>query len=483
MDRHQPVHRGRSVCGDTGGVPTFDEIMQTVADGESESVEFKATTGQRTEAARTLSAMLNGNGGQVIFGVQPTGKITGQQVGAKTLEDITTACSDIHPANPPSIERVPIPGGHQRHLIVVTVPAGRSRPYTFKGRHYQRSGAATVGMPEEVQLALVMQRAHSTARWELEPARRGLEDLDADEVRAFRDEARSAHRAQFDPEASVPDVLRAMNLLDAEGAPNRGAVALFGLADSFGGEFPTLGCRMVAVAGTHLTDPYRHDELLEGNVFTCLRRAMGFCEDHLHHPSRINGLQAEVRLEIPREAVREALANAFAHRDYRVAGLVQVHIFYDRLEVWSPGALPFGLRPADLYLPHSSSPWNPHILGCLYRRGIVEQLGSGTLRMVRLCREDELGRPLFTELGASVRCSIPRSGYFIASDGSAVAIGALEAVVLAALAEGPKARGELTRRAGVAALEMRDVLGHLREAGIVRVEGRARAARWMLDSG
>lgn len=120
--------RGRAGCGDTGGVPTFDEIMQIVADGESESVEFKATTGQRTEAARTLSAMLNGNGGRVIFGVQPTGKITGQQVGAKTLEDITTSCSDIHPASPPSIERVPIPGGDPRHLIVVTVPAGRTPP-------------------------------------------------------------------------------------------------------------------------------------------------------------------------------------------------------------------------------------------------------------------------------------------------------------------------------------------------------------------
>ena len=45
---------------------TFEDIVQVAAAGESEAVEFKASTGQRTEAARTLSAMLNGRGGRVI---------------------------------------------------------------------------------------------------------------------------------------------------------------------------------------------------------------------------------------------------------------------------------------------------------------------------------------------------------------------------------------------------------------------------------
>lgn len=48
---------------------TSDKVALLAAGGESETVEFKATTGQRNEAARTLSAMLNGRGGQVLFGV------------------------------------------------------------------------------------------------------------------------------------------------------------------------------------------------------------------------------------------------------------------------------------------------------------------------------------------------------------------------------------------------------------------------------
>lgn len=55
--------------GDTGAMMTSDKVALLAAGGESETVEFKATTGQRNEAARTLSAMLNGRGGQVLFGV------------------------------------------------------------------------------------------------------------------------------------------------------------------------------------------------------------------------------------------------------------------------------------------------------------------------------------------------------------------------------------------------------------------------------
>ena len=238
----------------------------------------------------------------------------------------------------------------------------------------------------------------------------------------------------------------------------------------------------MAVAGTQLGEEFRDDALVEGNVFVSLRRAMSFCEEHLNHPSRINGLYAEVRSEIPREVVREALANAFGHRDYAVAGLVQVRVFYDRLEVWSPGALHFGLTPADLYEPHGSHPWNPHMMGCLYRRGIVEQLGSGTLRMARLCAEAGLGRPVFTTRGGSMTCSVPRHGYWLAPDGSSLAIEELEAVVLAVLADGPTARGQIASRVGISSAEARQTLVRLHDLGLIRVEGLGRGSHWVLSN-
>ena len=460
-----------------------EEIARLAQQGESETVEFKATTGQRHEAARTLSAMLNGRGGRVIFGVSPKGSVAGQQVGDNTLTDITNACQEIHPRLPPSIERIPLPDCAGREVIVATVPSGANKPYAYRGNHYVRSGAATVSMPDETQLALVLERAHGTARWELEASGFDFDVIDDREVQQFRDDAIAAGRAAFDTDASVADVLLSLGLLDGEGLPNRGAIALFGRVQELGGRFPTLGCRMVAVDGTELAEEFRDDALITDNVYASLRQAMAFCDDHLSWRAQIgDGLQAETDSEIPRAVVREALANAFGHRDYAVGGLVQVHLYADRLEVASPGRLHFGLTPADLYEPHGSHPWNPVMLGCLYRRGIVEQLGSGTLRMIRMCAGEGLGRPAFVAGGASVTCSVPRWGHWLRPDGTGVDVSKLESAVLSALVAGPASRGELADALMADATDVREALVELREMGLVRVEGHGRGSFWLLDT-
>ncbi|WP_419946328.1 RNA-binding domain-containing protein [Candidatus Poriferisodalis sp.] len=462
---------------------TPEEIERLAQRGESETVEFKATTGQRHEAVKTLSAMLNGRGGQVIFGVNPKGNVTGQQVGEDTLTDITNACQEIHPRYPPSIDRVPLPDCAGREVIVAGVPSGTRKPYAYRGRHYVRAGAATLDMPEETQLSLVLERVHGTARWELETSGLGFEAVDEREVQQFRDDAIAAGRAAFDADASVPDVLLALGLLDGEGLPNRGAIALFGRVGELGGRYPTLGCRLVVVDGTELADELRDDVLVNDNVYASLRKAMAFCDRHLSWRTQIgSGLQSETDSEIPRAVVREALANAFGHRDYAVAGLVQVRLYADRLEVSSPGQLHFGLTPADLYVPHSSHPWNPVMLGCLYRRGIVEQLGSGTLRMIRRCAEEGLGRPVFVAGAASVACSVPRWGHWLRPDGTSVEVSKLEAAVLSALIVGPASRGELADALMADAADVREALVELREMGLVRVEGHGRGSFWLLDT-
>lgn len=462
---------------------SLEDIVPLAQQGESETVEFKATTGQRHEAAKTLSAMLNGRGGRVIFGIGPKGDVTGQQVGSETLTDITNACLSIHPRHPPSIDRVSLPDCAGRELLVATVPSGASKPYAYRGLHYVRSGAATVDMPDETQLSLVLERVHGTARWELEASGFGFEAVDEREVQQFRDDAITAGRAAFEPDASVPGVLLALGLLDDEGLPNRGAIALFGRVGELGGRYPTLGCRLVVVDGTELADEFRDDALVNDNVYASLRKAMAFCDEHLSWRTQIgNSLQAEIDSEIPRAVVREALANAFGHRDYTSAGLVQVRLYDDRLEVSSPGRLHFGLTPADLYEPHGSHPWNPLMLGCLYRRGIVEQLGSGTLRMIRTCADEGLGRPAFVASGASVACSVPRWGHWLRPDGTSVEVSKLEAAVLSALTLEPAARGVLAALLMADADEIREALVDLREMGLVRAEGHGRGSFWRLDT-
>ncbi len=75
----------------------LEDLPGLVAQGESERLEFKRSTGQRTEAAKTVCGMLNGLGGFVLFGVSADGTIVGQQVTSSTIEDIANELRRIEP--------------------------------------------------------------------------------------------------------------------------------------------------------------------------------------------------------------------------------------------------------------------------------------------------------------------------------------------------------------------------------------------------
>jgi len=92
-------------------VTSAEQIATWAAAGESETLEFKRSTGQRREAARTVCAMLNHRGGRVLFGVEPGGRVVGQQVGDHTIEEVAQELREIDPPAFPSIDRVDLGNG------------------------------------------------------------------------------------------------------------------------------------------------------------------------------------------------------------------------------------------------------------------------------------------------------------------------------------------------------------------------------------
>lgn len=76
---------------------TLQDIESWVHGGESEMVEFKRSTGERREAARTICAMLNHRGGRVVFGIEPDGRILGQMVSDRTVEEVAQEIGEIEP--------------------------------------------------------------------------------------------------------------------------------------------------------------------------------------------------------------------------------------------------------------------------------------------------------------------------------------------------------------------------------------------------
>ena len=117
-------------------------------------------------------------------------------------------------------------------------------------------------------------------------------------------------------------------------------------------------------------------------------------------------MPAYERPELPEEALREAVANAVTHRDYRSTANVHIYVFKDRIEIVSPGGLPAGMTEADLGV--KSMPRNPLLFGMLYRMGVVENIGSGIKRIHELCREHGVAKPTIDASEHWVTVTFPR---------------------------------------------------------------------------
>jgi ATP-dependent DNA helicase RecG len=190
-------------------------------------------------------------------------------------------------------------------------------------------------------------------------------------------------------------LLRGLGLLLQGDQISRAAIALFCKDDHAIPAFPQFNLRLARFKGT-TRDEFLDNRQYAGNAFALMRRAERFLIDWLPVAGKIvPGQMARIDTPaLPVEAVREALANAFIHRDYTsFAGSVAVALYDDRLEVISPGELHFGLTPEMLYQPHDSKPWNPWIAKVFYRRGLIETWGRGTLKIVGLMKEAGLRAP------------------------------------------------------------------------------------------
>lgn len=184
----------------------------------------------------------------------------------------------------------------------------------------------------------------------------------------------------------------------------RAAVVLFARSERLLPEYPQCRLRLARFRGVDRSE-FIDGREFHGNAFDLLDRAQKFLLDHLPVAGRVLPGSFERRDEplLPPEALREALANAFCHRDYSIGGgSVAVAMYDDRVEVTSSGGLHFALTVDDLFRPHESLPWNPLIARVFYLRGVVEQWGRGIERMVELMAAAGLARPEIEAAGGAV---------------------------------------------------------------------------------
>lgn len=107
----------------------LDQIAAWAAAGESTTLEFKKSTAEKDRACRTLCAFANGQGGRVLFGVTPAGKVVGQAISDRTLEELAQEFQGFEPPLFPAVERVAVDGG--RACWCSPWPAGRACRWPF----------------------------------------------------------------------------------------------------------------------------------------------------------------------------------------------------------------------------------------------------------------------------------------------------------------------------------------------------------------
>jgi len=210
----------------------------------------------------------------------------------------------------------------------------------------------------------------------------------------FLREARRARGFPLSENAEPKELLVHLNLLNAD-HPTHAAVLLFGhKPQRF---LISSGIKCAHFHGTEVAKPIPSYQVYKGNVFQLVDAAVDFVlsKINLAVGTRAASSQVPVSYELPPDAVREAIVNAVAHRDYTSTGSVQVMLFADRLEAWNPGTLTPSLTLQQLREPHGSFPANPLLAEPLYLAKYIERMGTGTRDMIRFCCDAGLREPEF----------------------------------------------------------------------------------------
>ena len=379
---------------------TIEDIQRLITDDEHRELEVKQTTGELKVGMHSVCAFLNTDGGWLIFGITPKSlKVLGEQVTDSTRREISEAISGLEPALDICPEYIDVPGRPGFKLIVMQFDGWvhGKRPYTFHGCPYWRVESTTRVMPREVFEERIRDSAPQQYAWENQTTSElVVGDLNKTFIyNAIRGGIRGGRMPESALEEPVEAILSHWELLK-DGKPVNAAVALFAGTSN---PFPQLSLRMACFRGTNMEE-FIDSKWERGNIFELLDMGMAFCFKHLNLNGRIRGLVREEHLEIPVEALREALVNALYHRRYDDPGeSIGLAIYDDRVEIRNPGHFPPGVTPENIKTFHASRPHNPKLAQVLYKATRIENWGSGIQRMVSACLEQEIARANLPNLG------------------------------------------------------------------------------------
>jgi len=381
-------------------------IEELIEKGETQSLEFKESLRLKDEIGETVSAFSNSDGGTVIIGVSDDGGVTGVDIGKSTVEELANYVKrNTDPQVFPSVKTVEV---GEKKLIAVEVTESAEKPVFFKNHGYKRVGK-TNQMISSSELRKLAKESGERVYWDervCEDA--SLEDIDEEKLRWFLKEARHKRGLDINEDDPVEDVLLRLKLLKA-GRPTNGAVLLFGKDPQR--RFIQSEVKCIRFKGVDVTGEMIDLRTVDGVVFDQLVETEKFVFNNIALSAWIEEgkIQRQERWEYPPKAIREALANAISHRDYETTSKVQVRIFDDRMEFWNPGMLPEGWTVETLKQVHESIPRNPSVAKQFFWVKYIEEVGTGTNKIIEWCIDWGLPEPEFEFTGTSLVVTLWKS--------------------------------------------------------------------------
>lgn len=381
---------GSTVILQTSPVTEINEVLDRIRAGarpkelESEALEFKEE--ESGDLRRTLQmladavvCLANNQGGTILVGVANgrAGPDSFPGVTSKLTIDIVR--TGIFDRTQPSLS-VPVAERMEgtARLIVITVPKGAVFYANGAGTATRRVGTDCMPFPPEEQRQAAAARGQ--ADWSAELSGVSFEAVEANELARLR---RLLLRAGREDMARQEErkLLRDLRLANKAGQLTRAGLLIVGDADAIASVVPSYGFayQYRLSPGYESSARFREHRPILAAVEALLEAVA--VRSRTHPLSASGGVQLQIQ-DYPPEAIRELVVNALVHRDYEMAGGVEVEHSPDSLVVTSPGGLVFGVTPENI-LTHPSTPRNRLLLETVTTLQVAERTGQGIDRAYR----------------------------------------------------------------------------------------------------
>ena len=445
---------------------------------ESETCELKKSLAELKEGLISIVAILNKHGaGELWFGVAPNGKAVGLDVTDKTLRDLSQAiAAHIEPKMYPQVSTQTVAGKTCIHIRF----DGQNAPYFAFGRAYMRVADEDRQLSAAELEQLIVDKNQAALRWDNRALDKPWPALDTQKVKRFVQRA----RLQWDTLGN-DDETRLQRALEKLELHQKGE--LCNAARLFFADQPIqLRCAVFANTGT-ATIIDRHD--FDGDILELIEEAQKYILKNIHIGMRLEGLYRVDVPEISMDALREAIVNAFCHRDWRDPDYVHVAIFKDRVEIRNPGTLYGGLTIEDLHRGNVSKRRNPLIADLFRRIDMVEAWGRGmtlihqnapnvTFRQVAGLFIASFARPSFS---LNDQEAVEKTVDKTVDNGNKPTLTAREEALLRLLASSPHmTQKQLADQMELTERGVRYLTDKLQKMGLLQRQGGKKAGQWVV---